>query len=217
MPFEKNIVHRRFRYPLKHLSDFKLFLVCRLSLAYFQSNKLLSIDYGWNLDTYHEFVKKCKRHYWWRITFWSCKSVSMLELWSRTVSTIYLGKASWTGMACLWRMMRIRPGGTVSKLVGTIISRKLHFIHTINIYASKKSNLKAHKEWTIILQCKFIKAQNSFRLNDIFKELWDRLSAKFGWGKPQLSPYVPTGLEMRCEKKEFHWRRFFAAWIDPHL
>ena len=143
VPFEKNIVHRRFRYPLKHLSDFKLFLVCRLSLAYFQSNKLLSIDYGWNLDTYHEFVKKCKRHYWWRITFWSCKSVSMLELWSRTVSTIYLGKASWTGMACLWRMMRIRPGGTVSMLVGTRISRKLHFIHTINIDASKKSNLKA--------------------------------------------------------------------------
>ena len=61
-------------------------------------------------------------------------------------------------MACLWRMMRMRSVGTVSKLVGTIISLKLYGIQTINIYASKKSNLKAIKKEQYFLNA------NLFRL-----------------------------------------------------
>ena len=59
------------------------------------------------------------------------------------------------------------------KIGWSIISCEIVLHSTIDIYylRFKKSNLKAHKEWTIILQCKSIKAQNSFRLKDIFKEL----------------------------------------------
>ena len=113
--------------------------------------------------------KICKRRYWRRITFWSCTSVWMPELWSQTVSTIYLGKASWAGMACLWRMMRMRPGGTVSKLVG--ISRKFHCILTNNWYLRFKE-IKLESPWkrdnTFTMQTysgsKFYSPKNIFKM-----------------------------------------------------